>query len=508
VAVAAPTATARPNQPCSCQSSRCFSLACRNRTSRNYYRLRKRKQVADGQELAPSVEFEGCPWPAGPSGLCVRCRCPCGKPRHGCSRLCRDCTEQLTDREDYINEHGVHCIVPAWPRSLQLCARWAWAIIMIPPLDTAFWTAWAREAWPVGAPPSVASIVWLFLGHCVKWPPAIDELHRAWQVARAQKKDEDPETIVAAIVSVIRALHGKPLVEMHAGMSKKRMHATTGIVMHAQWMGILIAQDEENQGTQNKRGRHGSVTTAGRPADCIMLGVRQSGYRINTEGVRDAVRLVNDWFDIVSSTVPGWPADNDVWSWASPSLDIAVKLRGAHVGRAGPLPGRLGDEQKGHSYLVKHFARQVLIHLAVAQGWPVTPPSISMKNVMGVTPDETKQLEQLSTWRVADVERQFGMNVLWISCWACLFQGMSENEYQVWDDMPEAWLMNYIETWEERSRSCSVWEIGVQHPLGEESPSFSLVASSSSAAQWWWGSGLLQGHHSRHAQMGLREGMR
>jgi hypothetical protein len=138
VAVAAPTATARPNQPCSCQSSRCFSLACRNRTSRNYYRLRKRKQVADGQELAPSVEFEGCPWPAGPSGLCVRCRCPCGKPRHGCSRLCRDCTEQLTDREDYINEHGVHCIVLAWPRSLQLCARWAWAIIMIPPWTPRF----------------------------------------------------------------------------------------------------------------------------------------------------------------------------------------------------------------------------------------------------------------------------------------------------------------------------------------------------------------------------------
>ena len=139
-----------------------------------------------------------------------------------------------------------------------------------------------------------------------------------------------PAGIVDALVGVLRDMGGQGLPKMHTRVSsKERMHCATGIIVHAQWLGLLHKLEV------------GSQAAAG---DVVLnLGVSQSAYVL--EPCRDdAVQLVAAWLDTIRRE---WPRQISAASFAESAYAIVKtvsRLRSMSEGSAGPLYwGPLGE---------------------------------------------------------------------------------------------------------------------------------------------------------------------
>ena len=77
------------------------------------------------------------------------------------------------------------------------------------------------------------------MAEATQWPPLV----RKWLLDTADSKTA--ADFVEAFVGLLRAANGVPYHAMHDGMSSKRMHCTTGIVMNGKQVGLMLAADTE-----------------------------------------------------------------------------------------------------------------------------------------------------------------------------------------------------------------------------------------------------------------------
>ena len=74
---------------------------------------------------------------------------------------------------DYVNKHGVFKVDPSWESGLQVAAKLGWLLPLNPPLDYVAFRDLVHHVMPSGVAVSPEGFAALFLGHCLKWPPAV-----------------------------------------------------------------------------------------------------------------------------------------------------------------------------------------------------------------------------------------------------------------------------------------------------------------------------------------------
>ena len=154
---------------------------------------------------------------------------------------------------DYVNQHGFHRADPTW-LSGQVAAKWSWVLCDIPPLD---YVEFRRLVQLVGGPNARISprgFVVLTLAHFLKWPAAVAHFREELQeLGESPEQGWSAAKLLDAFWHAVEAMDGLELAKMHESMSKKgRMHCGTGLVVHAQWLGILEKDGLEKDGDQEK----------------------------------------------------------------------------------------------------------------------------------------------------------------------------------------------------------------------------------------------------------------
>ena len=136
----------------------------------------------------------------------------------------------------YVNAYGVHEYGASWTLPLKAIARMGWLLHDMPPLDYSVFCQLASSMLELGQW-SPTALVCLFVGHCLKRPPAVAAFHAS---LLQQEKPLTADSIVSAWLDAIRAVAGKSLKHVHKSMSSTgRMHAMAGIVVHSQWAGLI-----------------------------------------------------------------------------------------------------------------------------------------------------------------------------------------------------------------------------------------------------------------------------
>ena len=325
---------------CQCLSGACFSFACVARSSK---RLREAKMEAAERHYLKERQNVGAECfgrPLRGFELCSRCKCgvaECSRKTQGRTRFCNSklcpgsawVQEAARHPNRYVTPYGVQEFGQDWNPALRATARLGWLLPDAAPLDYVAFQQLAGVV-VVDGRLSPGGLVALFISHCLKWPPAV----MAYSTSlRELAQPFTAENLVRAWLDAIQAVDGKPLKDMHKGMSSTgRMHAQTGIVVHSQWAGLIAK-------VPPTRGRDEMGAT-------VELGASQKLFRVSSD-LRDTLALVQWW---IARAEQVWPSVADASSAriadaAQVLLSFAVACRGASVGSAGPLrwkkaPGR------------------------------------------------------------------------------------------------------------------------------------------------------------------------
>ena len=249
-------------------------------------------------------------------------------PRPGHSRSEAEAEASVWSTAAYCNMHGRQSLPEAWPPSLKVAAKLGWLLVQNTPLDYLLRLEFA-DALAVRRADFVvhcADVAWLFMAHCIKWPVAVSRFHEH-ALRACDARAGTAAAIVDALVRVLRDLSGQAFPKMHARMSSKgRMHSSTGIIVHAQWLGLLCKLDV------------GSQAAAG---DVVLkLGVSQSAYVLKP-CQDDAVQLVATWLATIRQE---WPRQVNTASFADSADAMAqtvARLRSMSEGSAGRCIGSM-----------------------------------------------------------------------------------------------------------------------------------------------------------------------
>lgn len=225
-------ASPMPNgSACACCSNSCWLPAC-------VARARKRSRYGLGaQQVAP------CPnAPVVGTMFCAACTCAapgCHNKTRNRTRFCegKKCPSAgMASRPgDFINAFGLQSIPGDWLPPLHIAAKLGWLFPEMPPLDFVAFRKLVEQL-TANRPLEPASVVALFLAHCLKWPPAIQE----YASFLSKGPDElTPGGMLAAFCHALLAMDGRPFKVMHDSMSSGRLHSKTGAAVNGQWLGLL-----------------------------------------------------------------------------------------------------------------------------------------------------------------------------------------------------------------------------------------------------------------------------
>jgi hypothetical protein len=160
----------------------------------------------------------------------------------------------------------------------------------------------------------------------LKWPPAVAAYNTS---LFKQERLLTADSIVLAWLDAIRAVAGKPLKNMHKSMSSSgRMHATTGIVVHSQWAGLIAKAPPRSEREDVEH----------LETNLLALGVSQATFTVTCD-TKDTVALVRKW---ICTAEKMWPAVADAQAERMEEvgqvlLQLAKAFRGDQAGTAGPL---------------------------------------------------------------------------------------------------------------------------------------------------------------------------
>jgi hypothetical protein len=352
---------------------------------------------------------------------------------------------------DYVNCHGFFKVDPTWPSGLQVAAKWSWALGNIPPLDYVVFERLVQQVAGRDGDILPDGFVALALGHFLKWPGAVCIYTSK---LRAQARPWGACGLLDAFWAAVVAMDGLPLATMHQGMSAKgRMHATTGLVVHAQHLGLIVKVDDK----KSVKVEH-----------TLTLGKGQTKFQVAAERFPDAVCLIDLWLAEAPHVLafgPHGPAEAaaraaDLEAIANTVLHGMATLRrsscrGSEGTTVGPMnwPQCGGRPAAGGSpasdpadgtatkrakltppppgYLCQHFTRAVLLAMDALfwhTPWHVVP--WTMGQLAKWCPDETGQCVCIAEMPLSEAVDRFSCSPLMVSCWACFGSGLDEDEVQ------------------------------------------------------------------------------
>ena len=391
------------HQKCSCISGNCFSRTCCSRAKRH---SRHRDAQVRGEVMSVTsrarepLHLVGggpreCGRPASCSYtdkegathfLCDRCACPaCHGPLHAGKRFCKRSKCSATawlkslcgDDDDmcfkYWARRGPAEIPREWPKGLQFTAKFGHILPAMLPLDVVVWMDFADElvceCGGKGADLQAVHYSWLFLAHCIKWPPAVAFLAQCRRDAMSsseltQKKMEEDDQANLMATCFIRAVcwcNGKPFTNMHDGMSWGRVGNMSGIVALAREMGLITEVTPSATKKMAVRKRKKVCDPEDSDADvgganvcdfsscggCIIkLGKSQIARKLNTIpqdwANTDIVKVFRMWTALFQESLPKMAdamGGDDVEQVAELLMHCAFMSRSVQVGSAGPLNG-------------------------------------------------------------------------------------------------------------------------------------------------------------------------
>ena len=115
-------------------------------------------------------------------------------------------------------------------------------------------------------------------------------------------------------------------LQLYAALSAKgRTHCLTGLVVHAQWLGI-IEKDDNTEDEEKQEKAHG--------LRCMQLGKCQKTFRVNDAGFADAQALVKQWIDIAPAIELARQMSLEVV--ANSMLEAMTVIRRCSISTAGP----------------------------------------------------------------------------------------------------------------------------------------------------------------------------
>ena len=195
----------------------------------------------------------------------------------------------IGDRE-YVNQFGRHAVSVGTPLLPEVVMRIGWLYERMLPWDFVELLRVIAAACPAqaGALLTPVGFARVFLAHAIKWPPLV----RKWLLDTADSKTA--ADFVEAYVGLLRAANGVPYHAMHDGMSSKRMHCTTGIVMHGKQLGLLLPADPET----SPCAAQGTVVTLGKGLTAYVLRADHG----------TAVAIVEELMQKVEKAQLHWPA--------------------------------------------------------------------------------------------------------------------------------------------------------------------------------------------------------
>jgi hypothetical protein len=346
---------------------------------------------------------------------------------------------------DYANVVGFHRVDPTWPSGLQVAAKWSWVLPDFPPLDFVVFRDLVADIAGRGGSIAPDGFVALVLGHALKWPPAV---HCLRICLRAEPRPWTAAVLLESFWKAVQSVDGLELPRMHRAMSSKgRMHAATGLVVHAQYLHLIEHERESPEafasGTEPARDLGQFV---------LHLGKGQSAFRSVPAAWPAATQLVQLWLD----RAPRLEAPEDqhtvtesIRTVADTVLQAICDIRrisctvGDH--QAGPLrwptPGEESGGASGASgassksppgYLAKHFTRAVLLALdELHWGVPWAEVPWTVGDLDRWCPDETGQMRMVHSMPLARAAEVFSLAApLWVSCWACFAGGLSPGDLQ------------------------------------------------------------------------------
>ena len=323
---------------CQCTSTQCWLLACVARSQTNT-RAGAGLRVRGGKN-------EVCPFPPIPgSKFCDRCLCVapgCTRRPRQRSRFCQvaKCSgKQWQEKKgvmDYVNQYGFHAVDPTWPVGLQVAAKWSWMLRDIPPLDYMEFRRLVQHVAGTEGRVSPHGFVAITLGHFLKWPAAVSHFRNTLENLELEQQRWSAKSLVDAFWHAVEAMDGQELPKMHASMSAKgRMHCLTGLVVHAQWLGIL-EKDDNTEGTAEEEEEEEEEKQASEQERRLQLGKGQAIFRMNKAGFADAEALVQLWIDS-APTIELEGSSTVVAGVAEAILEAVTAIRRSNVGTAGPM---------------------------------------------------------------------------------------------------------------------------------------------------------------------------
>jgi len=87
----------------------------------------------------------------------------------------------------------------------------------------------------------------VFLAHQIKWPMLV----RPWAVLAADSTTA-PD-LVANYMDTLRSVHNQAFPRMHEAMSSPRMHSTTGVLVGAKHLNLVVSAQKYQKMKTHKR---------------------------------------------------------------------------------------------------------------------------------------------------------------------------------------------------------------------------------------------------------------
>ena len=212
---------------------------------------------------------------------------------------------------------------------------------------------------------------------------------------------------------------GKSFTAMHRAMSNGLMHATTGAVVAASQLGLVIKPEElEELRKPVGDSRRVRLGVHAKPHILFVTGPR-------VEQAKKYVKGVADIFDAANSK---WPsADSQAWTkFLDDVLAATVQARSLQVNGIG-LRGGKGTNR----YLVKHFTRMILLLLeysidrdmrdrsmeTLRRGDPIAMTAVSpiahpfenepLSHILQWTPDELSHCKPLLAKKTSELAKLY-----------------------------------------------------------------------------------------------------
>lgn len=371
---------------------------------------------------------------------CTRCMCE----RYGCSsqRLLKHnrrwcCVHAIVDlrKNQYVVPSGTRSFERDWSLRLRAIARMSFLFPHIEPADlTELMSLIIRcrllSAWRAGDAITSVLFAIVFIGHLIKWPPAV----RQWSELNKnvlETKSVSAELLVSRLRALLRWCDGKRWPAMFERMNAVGlMDAQTGLAVYAGRLG-LIARVQTAPKTKRIRSKGpDKPSEPQRPRDGTVLALGRAGTEyVELADSAPAVQIVQALMDSMtqcSLSLPSHP--HEVESFADMILEIVKNVRSLKVGDC-TLKGGFSPGQ----YSAKHFVRTLLLAIEVETPALLDPLPFDMlskwcpdvgchaaellerRDDANVTPSRREGL-----LTCAAIRNAFGCSPLMWHCWACL----------------------------------------------------------------------------------------